>query len=109
MPATDFLKWVKVIDDLEWHTPNYLAYMLAQVCQEIRRIWLSLGGKGELPPLEEFLVKFVERGKSQPVSAPEKFTKGGIETGDPLDEKWQRVNDAAKARWGVFIHGPSAA
>lgn len=108
MPFTDFIKWNKYVDDVEFHSPTLLHFMLAQVCQEIRRIWLALGGKGKLPDLDDFIVKFKQRDGSESTAlkgdgAKAEETKKGIEIGEELDDKWKITAAMAKARWGAFL------
>lgn len=124
--STQFLKWQKFLDDREWlGKPTRAEHQMAVVAREVFRIALMLGGKGnKLPDMDTFLVKFntdAPQKEDQPEYLPDgsrwafkpppmiplKDIKGdvGIHVGQPLDAKWQAINDHAKAEWAAFL-GP---
>lgn len=133
--STEFLRWNAYLDRKEWHTHDKQDHYLAVIAYEIHRIYAGLAGKKEMPEFNRFLLEF-GRGEEEVVEAtgktigpapkvvppkagpvmerPEEkgdFDKGGgmsgIEVGQPLDDKWQKVNAAAKAKWFAFV--PEAA
>jgi len=127
--STDFIRWNEFLNREEWETHTKDQHQMAMVAYEVHRLTHVVASmfvkKGtrlpEIPPFEEFLIKFGTKGepKEEEIKAvivnpeyadphvPGNFEKGyglsGIEVGQPLDEKWQKVNDRAKATWTAII------
>jgi hypothetical protein len=113
--STEFIMANKFLDEEEWHTHDKNSYQLARVAWEVAKVGMMISG-GKMPPLEEFLVEFKRREEEKPpdptsVEGLDFETGGGkpgIEIGEPLDEKWQKVNDEAKAEWAALLTAQGA-
>lgn len=111
--STQFIKYVKVLNDRDYFQHSKTDHQLAQIAFEIYQIKRFLGGKG-VPKAEydDYLVKFKGGDNGEQVTDSSVQTEKtfdnpgcpGIEVGvDPLDEKWKAVNEKAKAIWGAFL------
>lgn len=112
--STEFVGWCAYFDLYEWEFLTKDQAQLALIASEVRRLGILVasifGGKGDLPPLKDFILK-----RELPEPPPsnvelddaeweplEEEDKGGIEIGDPLDEKWQKVNDSINSEFAMM-------
>jgi len=111
--STEFVDWKTYFDTHEWDVVSKDQAQLAVIASEIRGLYLLIlhifGGKGELPPLKAFLLT---KDVPEPPAAPspeiedaewgEPEEPDGIEIGEPLDDKWQKVNDSINSEFAMM-------
>lgn len=112
--STEFVDWKVYFDTYEWDTVSKDQAQLAVVASEVRRLYLLVlhvfGGKGDLPELKAFLLT---KDVPEPPAPPspdsledaeweEPEDPSGIEIGDPLDDKWQKVSDSINSEFAMM-------
>ncbi len=116
--STEFVRWQVYFDLFAWKFTTKDQAQLAVVASEVRRLTLTLGAifgaKDKLPALKDFFLEIETDKPAEPPPCeleieevewerPEPEAElSGIEIGQPLDEKWEKVNDSINSEFAMF-------